>query len=42
LLERFEPPCLIADRFLGCRRGDEKGDEWRRDPVVETALDVER
>ena len=28
--------------LLGRGRSDEKGDEWRRDPVVETALDVER
>jgi hypothetical protein len=36
------PPSRIAERFLGRDRGDEEGDEWRRDAVVEAALDVER
>ena len=42
LLERFEPPRGIPESFLGRDRGDEESDERRHDPIVETALDVER
>ena len=42
LLERLEAPCRVAEGFLGRGHGDEQGDERRGDPVVETALDVER
>jgi hypothetical protein len=42
LLERFESPRLTAETLLGRAHRDEQGDERRGDPVIETALDVER
>jgi hypothetical protein len=42
LLERFEPPCRVAEILVGRDHGDEEGDERSRNPIVESALDVQR
>jgi len=40
--ERFQPPCRLAEPFLGGHDSDEEGDQWRRDAIVEPALDIQR
>ena len=42
LLQCLQPPRPIPDTVLGRDERDEKGDERRRDPVIEPAFDVER